>query len=202
MTADDTRSRLLDATIAAIDAGGEAAVSVDDIAKAAGVTAPTIYNHFRNRNGLIAEAQAMRFDRQIGRDFAAISEAVSKIETREDLIAVTDLLMDFMLSPERAAMRMDRVSAFGSAVGRPDLADAVTAKFVAICENFGTVLRPLQERGLIRADIDLTAFGAWFTGAVTGRIFVEYQPTPIDTEAWNRIFRDAVLGAVLPPESA
>jgi AcrR family transcriptional regulator len=197
--ADDTRSRLLEAAVDAIDAGGETAVSVETIAKAAGVSAPTIYNHFRNREALIAEAQAQRFDRQLGRDFDAISGLVATIETREQLVEISTFFLDFMLDPERSAMRMDRMSAIGSAIGRPELADLLAAKFVALCVRFAGVLQPLQEKGIVRADLDLVAFAAWFTGSVTGRLFIEFERTPIDTDAWNRIFRDAVLGAVLPP---
>ena len=92
--------------------------------------------------------------------------------------------------------------AIGSAIGRPELADLLAAKFVALCVRFAGVLQPLQEKGIVRADLDLVAFAAWFTGSVTGRLFIEFQRTPIDADAWNRIFKDAVLGAVLPPTDA
>ena len=106
----------LEAAIDAIDAGGEAAVSVEAVAKAAGVSAPTIYNHFRNREALVAEAQAQRFDRQLGRDFDEISRLVATIETRQQLTEMSGALIDFMLDPRRSAMRMDRMSAIGSAI--------------------------------------------------------------------------------------
>ena len=44
-----------------IDAGGEAAVCVNHITKAAGVAPPVLYNHFDSRDGLVIAAQIERY---------------------------------------------------------------------------------------------------------------------------------------------
>jgi AcrR family transcriptional regulator len=198
LTEPNTRTRLLEATIAAIDAGGEAAVNVEDIARSAHVTAPTIYNHFRNRDALIAAAQAERFDRQLNDDFADMGTIIAAVETREQLLELADLMLAAFIDPARAGFRLDRVSALGAAIGRPELAAVMSQKFVQICIRFAGYIQPLQEKGLLRADLDLAAFSAWFVGMVTGRLFIEVQPTPIDSAAWDAIARRAVLAAVLP----
>jgi len=202
MSAEATRDRLLHATIEAIDAGGEAAVSVDAVAKAAGVTAPTIYNYFRNREGLIAAAQAERFDRRLDEDFAAIIAVVEAIATREDFVRVTDLVFEFMLDPERSEWRRNRISAVGAAAGRSGLTTAINQKFMDVTSRFAATMEPLQAKGFIRSDLDLVAFGAWFIGAVTGRIYIELGETDVDTAAWDRIFREAVLAVALAPEAS
>ena len=201
MSAEATRDRLLEATIDAIDAGGEAAVSVDEIAKTAGVTAPTIYNHFRNRDGLIAAAQAERFDRWIGEDFDTLSSVIDGIRTREQLVEILGFLLGAFVDPERSNLRVRRVSALGSAIGRPELKAIVIEKFVELCTRMAEVIRPLQERGIIRPDLDLLTFSAWFTGAVTGRVFIELGDTPIDPVVWDRLLTEAVAALVLAPES-
>lgn len=200
MTAEATRARLLAATIAAIDEGGEAAVSVEEIARVAGVTAPTIYNHFRNRDGLIAEAQAERFDRRLASDFGLLAGWVETVTTQEQFLEVTEAIFAYLLDAERRQWRMDRITAVGAAVGRPQLAEIVAEKFEGIVEQFATAMQPLQERGFIRPDLDLATFAAWFSGAVTGRLFIELGPTRVDGAAWDRMFRDAALSLVLPPE--
>ena len=52
------------------------------------------------------------------------------------------------VDPARATMRLDRVSALGAAVGRPELADVMSQKFVQLCIRFAGTIQPLQERGL------------------------------------------------------
>ena len=71
-------------------------------------------------------------------------------------------------SPERAALRMSRISAVGSAVGRPALAQQVDERFTALCARLTDVIRPLHDRGILRADLDVYTFCAWFA-AVTRR---------------------------------
>jgi len=202
MAAEETRARLLAATIDAIDAGGESAASVDEVAKAAGVTAPTIYNYFRNREALISEAQAARFDRQLDNDFALLTDAVLAISSQEEFERITDMVFSFMLDPERSASRLNRLSAIGAATGRPELADAIAQKAVGVAERFASLMEPLQSKGFIRADLDLLAFSSWFIGTVAGRVLIEIGANPVDTAAWDRIFREAVLAVTLPRPTA
>jgi AcrR family transcriptional regulator len=59
-----TRARLLQASIRLFGAKGYAATSVRDIVRTAGVTAPTLYHHFGNKEGIyraIARAGRERF---------------------------------------------------------------------------------------------------------------------------------------------
>ena len=198
----ETRDRLLQATIAIIEEHGEAAVSVDAVGKAAGVTAPTIYNYFRNRDALVAEAQAVRFDDRVAEDFANLASVVDTIRTREQFVEITAWMLQAFTSPDRSALRMSRIGAIGASVGRPELRHEVAGRFTALCEQLADVMRPLQERGIIRADLDLLAFSAWFTGAVTGRLFIELGDTPVDAEAWDRVMLDSVLHVLLGPEPA
>ena len=198
----ETRDRLLQATIAIIEEHGEAAVSVDAVGKAAGVTAPTIYNYFRNRDALVAAAQAVRFDDRLAEDFAAFATVVDSIHTREQFVEITTWLLQAFSNPERAALRMNRIGALGAVVGRAELQQEVVARFTALCSQLADVIRPLQDRGIVRADLDLLAFSAWFTGAITGRLFIELGETAIDAAAWDRVMLDSVLHLLLGPEPA
>ena len=83
--ADENRTKILDLAIAAIDAGGEAAVRVNHIVEEAGVTPPVLYYHFGNRDGLVIAAQIERYSRQIRQDIEAIGQRVSQCQSREEL---------------------------------------------------------------------------------------------------------------------
>ena len=52
---DERRDALLDAAGALLDEGGVAAVTMDAVAVAAGVSRPLVYKHFANRDQLIAD---------------------------------------------------------------------------------------------------------------------------------------------------
>ena len=52
----DTRQRILDATIDCVKTWGVEKTSLNDIAKRAGVTRPTVYNYYGNRTAVIRAA--------------------------------------------------------------------------------------------------------------------------------------------------
>ncbi|HEY0519552.1 MAG TPA: helix-turn-helix domain-containing protein, partial [Ilumatobacteraceae bacterium] len=68
--------RVLEAAIEAIDAGGEHAVRVQDIADQAKVQVPILYRHFVNRDGLIQAAQLERISRQVDTELRDLAAAI------------------------------------------------------------------------------------------------------------------------------
>jgi AcrR family transcriptional regulator len=63
MTSEARREQLLDATKAIVVAGGFHAVSIEAVARAAGITRPIVYAHFSDLNGLL-EALVARESRR------------------------------------------------------------------------------------------------------------------------------------------
>src|SRR4051812_49886515 len=53
MTAQARREQLLDATKAIVDRAGFHAVSIEAVAREAGITRPIVYGHFRDLSGLL-----------------------------------------------------------------------------------------------------------------------------------------------------
>jgi len=77
MTGAERREQLLDATKAIVVADGFHAVSIEAVARAAGITRPIVYGHFRDLGGLL-EALVERESRR----------ALSQLpETYDDLLA-------------------------------------------------------------------------------------------------------------------
>jgi AcrR family transcriptional regulator len=62
-TVDAGRDRIIDAALELLKGGGVAAVSLDDVAKRAGITRMTVYNQFGSKAGLLEEL----FDRLVTR---------------------------------------------------------------------------------------------------------------------------------------
>src|SRR5258707_10478653 len=74
-----TAHSLLQATIDAIDMGGEAAVRVQEIADAAGVQIPILYRQFGSRDGLIQAAQIERLSRALAREMDELGAAMATV---------------------------------------------------------------------------------------------------------------------------
>lgn len=184
--------RLIDTTIDAIDAGGEVSVRVQDIVSAAGVQITVLYRNFGSREGLVQAAQAARLVRDMDAELVRFASAFDTVHSAEEFRDLVDLVLDGVTAPDRQLLRLKRVNVIGSTYGRPDLAAAIAQIQRNTITRIARVLLPAQDRGWIRADLDLEAFAAWFAGQTLGRVIVELGDTNVDGASFNAIASDAV----------
>ncbi len=192
--ADDNRTKILDLAIAAIDAGGEAAVRVNHIVEEAGVTPPVLYYHFGNRDGLVIAAQIERYSRQIRQDIDAIGQRLSQCQSREELqTTLVDIWEKTLVGREESRWR--RVSVVGSAFARPELEAEVLRAQDEIVAGLVAVLQPCNERGWLREGIDLPSAVAWQHGLLLSRVFIERGAQQGETDEWDQLTLEALQHA-------
>lgn len=197
----DTRSRLIEAAIVMIDEGGEGSVRLRDIGTTAGVTLPSIYHFFGNRDGLIEQAQAARYLRtQLG-IARAFSDAVFECRSRRSFVATVRRFLSMALDNARAPLRSVRIEVLGSAQSRPRLAALLIEQQRAANEAFAAPLRHAQRRGWMRQDIDANTVAAWVLSMVSGRLFVESDPSFDGLSTWDALSIEAILAALEPSDS-
>ncbi len=93
----DTRTRLIAAALDILRDYDGQALSLDAVAKAAGVTRLTVYNQFGSRNGLFEAA----FDALAEQgNLTSLASAMSMAEPRAALAAVVQAFCDFWMSHE------------------------------------------------------------------------------------------------------
>ena len=189
--------RLLEAAIEALDAGGESAIRVQDIADAAGVQIPILYRKFGNREQLIQAAQIERLGRALDREFREFRAVVNQATNAAQFRSLFDLVLASLDTAERRAARWQRVNVIGSTYGRPELAEAVSQLQSRTIRGIAGALHRPQQEGWLRHDLDLDAFAAWFAGQIMGRIVIELGDSGIDQSAWNSISADAVRYVLL-----
>lgn len=191
-----TPTRLLEETIRVIESQGESAVNLRSIAAACGVTTPIIYKAFAGRSGLIAAAHAERFRRAIDSIAGPFSAAVEAATTVAELRGVVTLLADATQHPDRAHFRRVQLEVLGASVRRPDLQTAVDTALRSLIDRGAAALAVAQERGLIRADANVTETMWWYFGQVQGRWLIEQSSAPIDAAAWNATSLRAVMAVL------
>jgi AcrR family transcriptional regulator len=189
--------RLLAATMAAIDEGGEGNVKVQDIADAAGVQIPILYRKFGSRDGLIQAAHIARLRRQTERELGDWSDAMREVETPEQFEALLRTVLAAVCAPERSPGRMKRINIIGSTYGRPALARAISDAQHGTISGIAAVFRHAEQQGWLRQGLDVEAFSAWLAGLTLGRVVIELGESPVDETAWNSMYIDAVLYTLL-----
>ena len=197
-----TRDRLLKATAAAIDKGGEGAVRIRDLTKSCNITAPSIYHFFGSREGLIDAAQAFRFSRgqlQIGDAFAS---AIHKCKNKTQFVELAHQFLTIMFSYERRAIRNLRLNVLGNAVNRPDLSKELAQVQDQSDRIVGGALRYAQTKGWVRNDFNAEMFAAWLVGMVNSRRLIEMNGIHSLSDEWDVIAKRSICMTLGIPEPA
>ena len=198
----NTRERLIKATAATIDKGGEGAVRIRDLTKSCDITAPSIYHFFGSREGLIDAAQAYRFSRgqlQLGNAFAS---AIHQCKNKTQFVELAHRFLTTMFSYERRAIRNVRLNVLGNAVNRPDLSKELAHVQEETNVVVGESMRYAQSKGWVRDDFNVDMFAAWLNGMVNSRRLIEMNGIHPLSDEWDVIAKRSICMTLGIPEPA
>jgi len=193
-----TRERILMCAVAIIDARGEAAMRLMDVARDAGITLSLITHYFGTRDNLVAEAQAVRFRGVTEDDAAHIAAMVAAATTPEGFRAGLSTLTSDILDRSRAEIRLARVSAVGACHGRPELLEQLGDATAELTDGMEAVIAGAQASGLIRSDIEPRALATFLQAYGFGMVVADLDHRAADRDAIRRIidlFADAITTA-------
>jgi AcrR family transcriptional regulator len=189
----DTRGEMLEAAIRIIEDGGEQSLRTRVIADAVGVTEPSLFHFFGNREGLIEAAQAERYRRTQFEMFVPFRDAILACKTKRDFVKTVKEGLRWTEESRRIKARQLRVEVLASAYSRPKLAEQVI-------EAQRECLLPLIEglefakaKKWVPADIDTEAVAFWHIGQITGRVFAELDGDPELFAAVGKLVQQASM---------
>lgn len=199
---DDTRARLLQAAIEAIDIGGESAVRIRSVADRAGVTEPSIYHFFGGREGLIEAAQAERFRLNLDDLARRFLSRVVRGRTKQDFVDIIRTTLTESFASDRRVARAHRLSVLGAAQSRPALRAKLAQARQLGQQSLVEALEIAVERGWAPEGLNVDVAARWIAGLVSGRAFIEMDGVvePEDDAAWNDMAIAAIVHAVVAPD--
>ncbi len=184
---------MLEAAIALLETGGEAAVRVDPVVDAASVTKPSLYHYFGDRDGLIVAAQAERYRRSLLYGMQSQREAIEQCQSREEFIGLVGGWMAEISGPEGEQRRRVRVDVLGSAATRPQLRAQTGEIDKLAASELGDQMRIAEARGWLSTRFDLDVAATWWFGMMNGRYLVEEVQTPLVRREWDAIATEVSL---------
>lgn len=169
----DVRMLLLEEAAKVIAKSGEQSVRTKAISAAVGVTEPALFHYFGNREGLIEEAQAHRFETTQAEVLVRFRTAAMKCTTKAQFEKLVASTLESTFGKQGTVNRQARIDIAGSAVSREKLrARLVDAQRSALVPLIDT-MNYARIQGLVRRDLDAEAFAFWIVAQVTGRYFAE-----------------------------
>jgi AcrR family transcriptional regulator len=183
----------MDAAEECFDRYGVAKTTMDDIAKTAGVSRPTVYRHFDDRDSLVL-AVVMRRSRQL------IDRAQKFIRQQKSF---EDQLVEGLLYLVEKG-RKDPFVRLLVSPAHMDLANQIlgasTAAVELAREMWEPILTEARQRGDLRADLDDKAIATWMTYLIL--LLVGRGDIEPDVAAQRQMLRTFVAPAFAPPTPA
>ena len=192
------RRHLLAAAMEVVGEAGAAALRMTDVAERAGVSFALIAHHFGNREGLVAAAQAELFRGAIEEDVAATRAAIAGASDTDGLLDTLHDITEGLISEERAALRLRRIAALGTAHGpeasRTTLAHAATDSI----DRLAAAIEEGQARGLVRDDLDARALATFSQAYALGLVLADLDVMEHDHDALLQVIEIVVAALVRP----
>ena len=159
MKQEDTKRRILDKALELFSTQGYDSVSVGEIAKAVGIKAPSLYNHFPSKQAIfdaIMEATAAQYERDTDRIDIHVQDAERDIPvfteiTAEGLFEKVHQIFEYSLRNESISRfrRMMTIEQFRS----PELAALYSQRYVdRVLHYHAGLFRDLIAAGKVRAE--------------------------------------------------
>jgi len=189
------RDTILALAVEMIDADGEAALRMADIAERAGVAVALISHHFGSREGLVSEAQLFRFRRQPFLDAARIEAAVMAIDDVDSFRGLLHELTRDVVGLQRSVLRMERVTEIAATHGRPELRGKLMDANREVTDSIQHAVALAQRVGFVRRDLDARALALFVQAYAMGFVLADLDPNRPDDEALATVI-DAVTAGL------
>ena len=159
MKQEDTKTRILEKALELFSAQGYDAVSVDQIARAVGIKAPSLYNHFPGKRAIfdaILESTAARYAADTDRIDIHVQNAAQDIQVFTDISE--DALFDKVRQIFEYSLHNETISRFRRMMTieqfrSPELAALYSERFTDRMVSYHAgIFRALIAAGEIRAD--------------------------------------------------
>jgi AcrR family transcriptional regulator len=168
-----TRERIIEVAASLIDSHGESSVRIRDLADSVGITQPSLYHHFKNREAVLEAAHLHRFVTKQTHYVTKFHTDTHACSSQDEFVNVLSEFFDFAQSDESQSIREARITVMAGAFRRPSLMTSVTESLDVLATTMSEALLYARSREWVRADLDAVAFTYWLMGELTVLVFAE-----------------------------
>ena len=200
-----TRARILETTISVLEAGGDDAVKMLEIATAALVSTGSIYHHFDGRDGLVIAARLQQFRAALPDDLAVIEWVVDHAADVDEFRVSMSEMARVAHGAARSPNRRTRADVISAGHMHPALAAALADEQHRHAEAIAAAMSRAQDRGLVDPQLQPHSLAVVFMGLAFGMLLGDIDThRPVDPVAWQVLLDkliDSILTGHAPPRA-
>ncbi|MFM7068439.1 MAG: TetR/AcrR family transcriptional regulator, partial [Actinomycetes bacterium] len=195
---EDSERRILDAAVGLVEEHGESNFRISDLVERSGRSVGSIYHFFGSREGVLEAVWMHQMAPWAETDLHRLSELTAHVNTVADFRNVVVTMSSEIHQPERSEALWSKIEIIAASRRRPNLRRVIAAHQHQMTTAYADVVRSLQLKGLIRAELDAWALAVFIQAYTFGRILGQSDGTDnFDLGSWIDIVLRSFDGGIL-----
>ena len=179
-----TKALLISTTVKLLDTKLPNEIAVDEILETSGISKGSLYHHFEDLSELLEVAQVERYAAWVDRSVEALVGMLSKVKTREDIVAGLKLVTRFTQDTKYSKTRFQRARAIAAAEHNPRFRKLLAEEQKRLTDALIDLINEARNKGLYASDFDAHAGAVLVQAYTLGMIVDDFVDEQMDPEAW------------------
>jgi AcrR family transcriptional regulator len=188
-----TKKLLVETVVNLLDSKKPTEILAEEVLEISGVSKGSMYHHFEDLQELVETAQLIRYSKWIDASIQFMTTYVLSTTNREDFIDSLRKLTELTQATDRKGARAERALALAACFENPRMAKAMGLETQRHTDALADIIHEVQNRGLVREDVDSKAVALFIQTYTLGKIINDYNPTPVADEVWNNLITDMAI---------
>ncbi len=179
-----TKDELIKTVVALLDHLTLDEITSEKVLEISGISRGSLYHHFQDFAELLELAQVRRFSNYVDNSIAVLTEVLTSVETREELVKKLTEVAKVFQTPNLANSRIERLTAISKVMHNPRMAAVLGNEQERLTETIADLYRDLQARGLGNPALQPRTAAVLFQAYSLGRAVDDFTVTHINQENW------------------
>ena len=188
-----TKKLLVETVIELLETKKPNEILAEEVLEISGVSKGSMYHHFEDLQELVETAQLMRYSKWIDASIEFMTKYVLGATTKENFIESLRKLTELTQSVDRKGARAERARALAACFDNPRMAKAMGAETQRHTDALADIIQEVQNRGLVRADVDPKAVAVFIQSYTLGKMVNDYNPTGVQDDTWVDMITDMAV---------
>ena len=188
-----TKRLLVETAVAMLESKKPSEILAEEVLEVSGVSKGSMYHHFSDLQELVETAQLIRYSKWIDASIEFMTTYVLGTTTKDKFVDSLRKLSELTQSIDRKGARAERARALAACFDNPRMAKAMGEETQRHTDALADIIQEVQNRGLIRAEVDAKAVAVFIQSYTLGKMVNDYNPTGVQDDVWVDMITDMAV---------